>query len=273
MSPTEKTDPRTPGGAADAGTTAPGKPAAAPGPPAASVARPAGQGNAGGSASGAPASSAARPAPAPVGGTAGPAGGAAGSGARPSAAASSAVRQPLVSPARPAASAARPGAAGTAGSAGAATAAATRPVARPAAASPAAPKPADGTAPSTPASDAPRRVRLSLSRVNLWSVARLAFLLSVALGIIAVVVVTLLWAVLNTMGVFTQLDSVISDVVGTESDFRLADLLSLPRVLSVTVFLAVVDVVLVTLVTTIAALLYNLASGLVGGVRLTLSDD
>lgn len=116
-------------------------------------------------------------------------------------------------------------------------------------------------------------MRLSLSRVNLWSVARLAFLLSVALGIIAVVVVTLLWAVLNTMGVFTQLDSVISDVVGTESDFRLADLLSLPRVLSVTVFLAVVDVVLVTLVTTIAALLYNLASGLVGGIRLTLSDD
>ncbi|TXR56207.1 DUF3566 domain-containing protein [Quadrisphaera setariae] len=121
--------------------------------------------------------------------------------------------------------------------------------------------------------EAPRRVKLSLSRVSLWSVARLAFLLSVALGIIAVVAVTVLWAVLNGMGVFGQLDSVISDVVGTESNFRVADLLSLSRVLSVTVFLAVVDVVLLTLISTVAAVLYNLASGLVGGVRLTLSDD
>lgn len=124
-----------------------------------------------------------------------------------------------------------------------------------------------------PTAEAPRRVKLSLSRVSLWSVARLAFLLSVALGIIAVVAVTVLWAVLNGMGVFGQLDSVISDVVGTESNFRVADLLSLSRVLSVTVFLAVVDVVLLTLISTVAAVLYNLASGLVGGIRLTLSDD
>ncbi|PWJ55753.1 Transmembrane protein of unknown function [Quadrisphaera granulorum] len=128
-------------------------------------------------------------------------------------------------------------------------------------------------APSAPVADAPRRVRLSLSRVSLWSVARLAFLLSVALGIIAVVAVTVLWSILNGMGVFAQLDSVISDVVGSESNFRVADLLSLSRVLSVTVFLAVVDVVLLTLLSTLSALLYNLASGLVGGVRLTLSDD
>jgi len=266
VSPTEKTDARAPGSAADqgAGSQEPSAPGA--GSPAASASRPAGQASSAGSTSAGPPGGVAggpRPAAAP-GGAAAPA-----AAPRTPVSASSTTRQPLVSPARPTAPASRP--------AGAGAAAATRPVARPAAASAAAPKPADSAAPAaaTPpsASEAPRRVRLSLSRVNLWSVARLAFLLSVALGIIGVVVVTLLWAILNTMGVFTQLDSVISDVVGTESDFRLADLLSLPRVLSVTVFLAVVDVVLVTLVTTIAALLYNLASGLVGGIRLTLSDD
>lgn len=196
----------------------------------------------------------------PAAGGAAPGAGA--GGTRPLVSPASTVRQPPSSAARPAASPVRPVAAGGAASA-------SRPSA------PAAPSPTSATAPAAvPVADtAPRRVRLSLSRVNLWSVARLAFLLSVALGIIAVVVVTLLWTVLDTMGVFTQLDSVVADVVGTESDFRLTDLLSLPRVLSVTVFLAVVDVVLVTLVTTIAALLYNLASGLVGGIRLTLSDD
>ncbi|MGQ7295798.1 DUF3566 domain-containing protein [Quadrisphaera sp. KR29] len=163
-------------------------------------------------------------------------------------------------------------AAGSTGSAGSAAPAAARPAGQ-ASAARAAEHPEAGHAAPAPAADAPRRVRLSLSRVSLWSVARLAFLLSVALGIIAVVAVTVLWSVLNGMGVFSQLDSVISDVVGSESEFRLADLLSLSRVLSVTVFLAVVDVVLLTLISTLGALLYNLASGLVGGVRLTLSDD
>ncbi len=189
---------------------------------------------------------------------------------RPSASTASS-QAPRPAPARPAASAATAAAVGSA--VGSAAARPARPGEQPRPASSAS-EPGQHAQPAPAAAEAaPRRVRLSLSRVDLWSVARLTFLLSVALGIIAVVAVALLWTVLDAMGVFTQLDSVVRDVVGTESNFRIVDIFSLSRVLSVTVFLAVVDVVLITLVTTIGALLYNLAGGLVGGVRLTLSDD
>lgn len=265
MSPSEKTDARDPSGGAGRPTST-GTPGAAPtasGGAAGASPRPAGQ---------RPAGAGPRPA-AGAGGSS-----TLGNGPRPATggpAQRGTTARPLTSP--PAASSPAGSSASTTARQAPAAAASTAPTAvRPARTGPDA-RPADqqeaAHAASSPAGEAPRRVKLSLSRVSLWSVARLAFLLSVALGIIAVVAVTVLWAVLNGMGVFTQLDSVISDVVGSESNFRVADLLSLSRVLSVTVFLAVVDVVLLTLISTIAAVLYNLASGLVGGVRLTLSDD
>jgi len=121
--------------------------------------------------------------------------------------------------------------------------------------------------------DAPRRVRLTVARVAPWSVAKLAFLLSVALGVVLVVAVALLWAVLDAMGVFTELEGVVRDVVGSETDFSVLDVVGLGRVLSVAIFVAVVDVVLLTALATLGAVIYNAASALVGGLRLTLSDD
>ena len=122
-------------------------------------------------------------------------------------------------------------------------------------------------------SGAPRRVRLTVARIAPWSVAKLSFLLSVALGVALVVAVALLWSVLDAMGVFSDVDGVIREVVGSESDFALMDVVGFGRILSVTVFVAVVDVVLLTALATLGALIYNGASALVGGLRLTLSDD
>ena len=120
---------------------------------------------------------------------------------------------------------------------------------------------------------ASRRVRLTVARISPWSVAKLSFLLSVALGVVLVVAVALLWSVLDAMGVFSDVDGVIREVVGSESDFALMDVVGFGRILSVTVFVAVVDVVLLTALATLGALIYNGASALVGGLRLTLSDD
>jgi nitrogen fixation-related uncharacterized protein len=168
---------------------------------------------------------------------------------------------------------------------GAASAQRDRPPAQVTGEAPAGPRPAvreqvSGQAPGAASSQAagaaagaPRKVRLTVAHLNPWSVAKLAFLLSVALGIVLVVAVALLWSVINGMGVFSDVDGVIRDVVGKESTFDLMDYLGLSRVLSVTITLAVLDVILITVISTLAAVLYNLASSLVGGVRLTLSDD
>ena len=45
------------------------------------------------------------------------------------------------------------------------------------------------------------------------------------------------------------------------------------RVLGFTMIVAVVDVVLITAISTLGAFLYNLAAALLGGVEVTLAED
>lgn len=134
--------------------------------------------------------------------------------------------------------------------------------------------PVERAAAPEPAEDgAPRQVRLTVAHVNAWTVLRLSFLLSVAVGVVLVVVVALMWSVLDGIGIFTSVNGVIRDVVGSESTFDLMKYVGLSKVLSLTVLVAVVDVVLLTVLATLGAVLYNICGALVGGVRLTLTDD
>lgn len=122
----------------------------------------------------------------------------------------------------------------------------------------------------------PRRVKLIVSRLDPWSVMKISFLLSVAVGIAGVVLVGVLWTILQGMGVFTQVNSVVNDVLSNEanpSSFDLMDYIGFGRVISLSVVLGVVDVVLLTAICTLMAFLYNICSALVGGLQVTLSDD
>ncbi len=139
---------------------------------------------------------------------------------------------------------------------------------RPAGARPAAAKKAG----ARPAPGAPRRVRLTAARVDPWSVMKLAFLLSVAIGIATVVAAGVLWTVLDGMGVFTDVNDFISRILGAGT-FDINDYVGFGKVLSLGTVLAVVNVVLITALCTLGAFLYNVASNLVGGLHLTLSDD
>ena len=66
---------------------------------------------------------------------------------------------------------------------------------------------------------------------------------------------------------------VLREVIGTESDFDLTKIASLGQVASFATIIAVVNVVLLTALSMLAAVLYNLASTLVGGIGVTLTDD
>ena len=118
-----------------------------------------------------------------------------------------------------------------------------------------------------------RRVRLTVARVDPWSVMKISFLVSVAIGIAFVVMVAVLWLILDGMGVFTSVNRTISDVAGANSTFNLMDYIALPRVMSLAVVVGVIDVILLTALSTLGAFLYNVCSSLVGGLQLTLSDD
>ncbi|NKX92773.1 DUF3566 domain-containing protein [Sanguibacter hominis ATCC BAA-789] len=126
--------------------------------------------------------------------------------------------------------------------------------------------------PSAPVAG-PRKVRLTLSRVDPWSVMKLSFLLSVAAGVMLIVAAWVFWYAVNSMGVFTQIDEMVRDIVGSESTLDILQYVERDKVLSLATLIAVVDVVLLTALGTIGAFLYNVTAALVGGLHVTLTDE
>ncbi|MGW4021128.1 DUF3566 domain-containing protein [Streptomyces sp. NPDC005009] len=120
-----------------------------------------------------------------------------------------------------------------------------------------------------------RKARLRVSKADPWSVMKVSFLLSIALGICTIVASAVLWMVMDAMGVFSTVGSTISEATGSNESngFDLQSFLSLPNVLMFTTIIAVIDVVLATALATLGAFIYNLSAGFVGGVELTLAED
>ena len=129
--------------------------------------------------------------------------------------------------------------------------------------------PATGNMPAA----GPRKVRLTVARVDPWSVLKLSFLLSVALGIILVTASIVLWSVLDAMGVFAAVNTELRSIGSANTQFNINEWVGLGRVVSLTTVVAVVNVLIIMALSTVGAVLYNLASSLVGGLQVTLSDD
>jgi hypothetical protein len=141
---------------------------------------------------------------------------------------------------------------------------------------PSAPRPAGG--PARPVGTAgvarARRVKLTVSRVDPWSAMKMSFLISVALGIAGVVMVAVLWMILSGMGVFSEVNRLVGTVFNDPANpFNIMDFVGFGRVLSLSIVIGVIDVILMTALSTLGAFLYNICSALVGGLQLTLTDD
>ena len=120
----------------------------------------------------------------------------------------------------------------------------------------------------------PRRARLYVTRIDPWSVTKAAFMLALAIGIVIIVAVGALWWVLDVTGVFVTVSRSIDEVVGSASSgFDLLSYLEFSRVIGVAVVIASVEIVLVSLLATLFAVMYNLTVGLTGGVEVVLSDE
>ena len=104
---------------------------------------------------------------------------------------------------------------------------------------------------------------------------KVGFLVSVAMGIAFVVMTAVVWMLMGAMGVFDSINELAGQIIGEGSgqDFDIMDFLGFGRVLSLSVIIAVIDVVLMTAIATLGAFLYNVVASLVGGINMTLTDD
>jgi hypothetical protein len=111
-----------------------------------------------------------------------------------------------------------------------------------------------------------------VTRIDPWTVLRLAFLLSIATAVITVVAVLVLWSMMAAAGVFSSVDDTLQSVLG-DGALTITQYFSFGRVFSIALLIGAIDVVLITALATIGAFLFNLATSLAGGLELSLSDE
>ncbi len=91
----------------------------------------------------------------------------------------------------------------------------------------------------------------------------------------SVVAVFLVVSVISASGLWDNVNDSIQGVLNQQPDeaFDITDWVNTEKILGLAMLIAVLNVVLMTALATLAAFLYNLASSLLGGVEVTLAED
>ena len=119
-----------------------------------------------------------------------------------------------------------------------------------------------------------RQAHLTIARVEPWSVMKFSFVVSLVAFVILFVAVSVIYGTLSALGVFTSLQHVVQSVTSsTDSNgVNAAKWFTASRILSYTALLGALNIVLITAMSTIGAVVYNLTSRLIGGVEVTLRE-
>ena len=117
-----------------------------------------------------------------------------------------------------------------------------------------------------------KQVRLKLVYIDFWSVVKFSFLIWLCLGVVLIVSSVLIWIVLNSTGIFIDLDGVLADILN-DPEFSIAEDFSFARVLTFAGIIAAVNVVVFTALGAISAVLYNLAARITGGLHVGFTNS
>ena len=119
---------------------------------------------------------------------------------------------------------------------------------------------------------ATKQVRLKLVYVDFWSAVKLSFLVAVSLGIVLVVATILIWIVLNSTGIFGDLDDILKDILG-DPEFSVSERFSLGTVALFAFIVGILNVVVGTALGAIASMLYNFSVRLTGGLLVGFTNN
>ena len=119
---------------------------------------------------------------------------------------------------------------------------------------------------------AQKQVALKLVKVEIWSAVKAGFFITVAAGIAPVVGFFALWLVVGQIGLFASLNSLLSGVFG-DGGVDIEQELSLPRVMSFAVTLAIVNVILGTALAGLYAMIFNVIGKITGGIAVSFTNN
>jgi hypothetical protein len=119
-----------------------------------------------------------------------------------------------------------------------------------------------------------RQAQLTLARVEPWSVMKFSFVVSVVAFIILFVAIAVLYMVLSGLGVFNSLQHTVSTVTSSQgsSGTNISTWFSASRILGYTGMLGALNIVLITAMSTIGSVIYNLIARTIGGIEVTLRE-
>jgi hypothetical protein len=115
----------------------------------------------------------------------------------------------------------------------------------------------------------PRKARLTLSHINVYSVFKFSCVLAIALFFVWLIMVGVLYGVLDLAGVLDQINKAAARISGNDNQ---KDVVTGSIVFGGAIIIGAVYIVLFIAMSTIGSMVYNLCSDLVGGVELTLSE-
>jgi hypothetical protein len=123
----------------------------------------------------------------------------------------------------------------------------------------------------------PRKAHLVLRRVEPWSAMKFSFVVSLVCFVVLFVAVVVLYGVLSALGVFDSVVDLVNQLGQGEQGqssipIDIASWFEPVRILGYTALIGAVNVVLITALATLGAVIYNVASDLVGGVEVTFSE-
>lgn len=118
-----------------------------------------------------------------------------------------------------------------------------------------------------------KQVKLRLVQIDVWSAIKIGFLVSIALGIATMAGFTFLWMVVNSSGLFGSLSSLLNSVLGSSGGLDIGSEVTLPRVLSFAGVLSIVNVILVTLLSAIVAIIFNVIAKVTGGLSVGFTNE
>ena len=109
------------------------------------------------------------------------------------------------------------------------------------------------------------QVRLKLRYISVASVAKIAFLLGLTIGIVGFIVTMVAYAILSATGALAGLDTLLGSAVGSSSA-SLTSILTPGVVLGAALVFSFLDIVVVTLGGIIGAALYNTSTRMTEGL-------
>ena len=125
--------------------------------------------------------------------------------------------------------------------------------------------PSAGRRSTLPAPRAPRR-RVTIQRVHPWSVLKLSLIFYFCMLLVVMVALALFWSIVIRVGVVEAIQE-------AANTFGATIRINGGNLARVTFLIGLINVVLWSAINVFMAFLYNLIADLVGGFRITLSDD